>query len=41
MDLLLETDEIEQDVAIEPPVSTAFDEGKYKQLKKKGFHFEL
>ncbi|PTX96101.1 NUDIX hydrolase [Spartobacteria bacterium LR76] len=41
MDLLLETDEIEQDVAHRAARLYRFDEGKYKQLKKKGFHFEL
>lgn len=41
MDLLLETDEIEQDVAHRAARLYRFDEGKYKQLKKKGFNFEL
>ena len=41
MDLLIETDEIEQDVAHRAARLYRFDEAKYKQLKKKGFHFEL
>lgn len=41
MDLLLETDEIEQDVAHRAARLYRFDEAKYKQLKKKGLHFEL
>lgn len=41
MDLLIETDEIEQDVAHRAARLYRFDETKYKQLKKKGFHFEL
>jgi 8-oxo-dGTP diphosphatase len=41
MDLLVETDEIEQDVAHRAARLFRFDEAKYRQLKKKGFHFEL
>lgn len=41
MDLLLETDEIEQDVAHRAARLYRFDEAKYKQLKKKGFNFQL
>lgn len=41
MDLLIETDEIEQDVAHRAARLYRFDEPKYRQLKKKGFNFEL
>lgn len=41
MDLLIETDEIEQDVAHRAARLYRFDETKYKQFKKKGFNFEL
>ena len=41
MDLLAETDETEQDVAHRAARLYRFDETKYKQLKKKGFNFEL
>lgn len=41
MDLLIETDEIEQDVAHRAARLYRFDEAKYRQLKKKGFNFEL
>jgi 8-oxo-dGTP diphosphatase len=41
MDLLAETDEIEQDVAHRAARLYRFDEAKYRQLKKKGFLFEL
>lgn len=41
MDLLIETDEIEQDVAHRAARLYRFDEAKYKQLKKKGINFEL
>lgn len=41
MDLLIETDEIEQDVAHRAARLYRFDEAKYKQWKKKGFNFEL
>ncbi len=41
MGLLVETDEIEQDVAHRAARLYRFDEGRYRQLKKKGFNFEL
>jgi 8-oxo-dGTP diphosphatase len=41
MDLLIETDEIEQDVAHRAARLYRFNEAKYKQLKKRGFNFEL
>jgi len=41
MGLLIETDEIEQDVAHRAARLYRFDEAKYKQLRKKGFNFEL
>jgi 8-oxo-dGTP diphosphatase len=41
MDLLVETDEIEQDVAHRAARLYRFDEPKYKRLVKKGFNFEL
>jgi 8-oxo-dGTP diphosphatase len=41
MDLLFETDQIEQDVAHRAARLYRFDESKYKQLKKKRFNFEL
>ena len=41
MGLLIETDEIEQDVAHRAARLYRFDEAKYKQLKRKGFNFEL
>ena len=41
MDLLIETDEIEKDVAHRAARLYRFDEAKYRQLKKKGFNFEL
>jgi len=41
MDLLEETDEIEKDVAHRAARLYRFDEKKYKQLRKKGFNFEL
>jgi len=41
MDLLIETDEMEQGVAHRAARLYRFDEAKYKQLKKKGFNFEL
>jgi 8-oxo-dGTP diphosphatase len=41
MDVLIETDEIEQDVAHRAARLYRFDEAKYKQLKKRGFNFEL
>lgn len=41
MDLLVELDEVEEDVAHRAAKLYAFDENKYEQLKKKGFNFEL
>lgn len=41
MDLLIETDEIEQDVAHRAARLYKFDEKKYRRLAKKGFDFEL
>lgn len=41
MDLLIETDEIEKDVAHRAARLYRFDETKYRQLKKKGFNFDL
>ena len=41
MDLLIETDEIEQDVAHRAARLYRFDEAKYRRLVKKGFNFEL
>jgi 8-oxo-dGTP diphosphatase len=41
MDLLVETDEIEKDVAHRAARLYRFDETKYRQFKKKGFNFEL
>jgi 8-oxo-dGTP diphosphatase len=41
MDLLVETDEIEQDVAHRAARLYRFDEAKYKRLVKRGFNFEL
>ena len=41
MDLLVETDEVEQDVAHRAARLYRFDEAKYRRLVKKGFHFEL
>jgi 8-oxo-dGTP diphosphatase len=41
MDLLIETDEIEKDVAHRAARLYRFDEAKYRQLKKRGFLFEL
>ena len=41
MNLLFETGEIERDVAHRAARLYRFDESKYKQLKKKGFTFEL
>ena len=41
MDLLVETDEVEQDVAHRAARLYRFDEGKYRRLVKKGFNFEL
>jgi 8-oxo-dGTP diphosphatase len=41
MDLLIETDEVEQDVAHRAARLYRFDERKYRRLVKAGFHFEL
>lgn len=41
MDLLIETDEVEQDVAHRAARLYRFDEGKYRRLVKKGFNFEV
>ena len=41
MDLLIETDEVQQDVAHRAARLYRFDERKYRRLAKAGFHFEL
>jgi 8-oxo-dGTP diphosphatase len=41
MDLLVETDEVEQDVAHRAARLFRFDENKYNRLVKRGFNFEL
>jgi 8-oxo-dGTP diphosphatase len=41
MDLLVETDEIEQDVSHRAARLFRFDEAKYRRLVKKGFNFEI
>jgi len=41
MDLLEETDEVQQDVAHRAARLYRFDERKYRRLAKAGFHFEL
>jgi len=41
MDLLVETDEVQQDVAHRAARLYRFDERKYRRLLKSGFHFEL
>jgi 8-oxo-dGTP diphosphatase len=41
MDLLAETDEVEQDVAHRAARLYRFDEAKYRRLVKRGFNFEL
>ena len=41
MGLLIETDEIEQDVAHRAARLFSFDEAKYRLLKKEGFNFDL
>lgn len=41
MDLLEETDEVQQDVAHRAARLYLFDERKYRRLLKSGFHFEL
>ena len=41
MDLLIELDEIQQDVAHRAARLYRFDQGKYERLKRKGFNFEI
>ena len=41
MDVLVETDEVQQDVAHRAARLYRFDERKYRRLAKAGFHFEL
>lgn len=41
MDLFMELDEVEEDVAHRAAKLYQFDENKYEQLKKKGFNFEI
>jgi 8-oxo-dGTP diphosphatase len=41
MDLLIETDEVQQDVAHRAARLYRFDERKYRRLAKAGFNFEL
>jgi 8-oxo-dGTP diphosphatase len=41
MGVLVETDEIQQDVAHRAARLYRFDEDKYRRLKKKGFNFEI
>ncbi len=41
MELLIELDEVEQDVAHRAARLYRFDEAKYRQLTKRGFNFEL
>ena len=41
MDLLIETDEVQQDVAHRAARLYRFDERKYRRLLKSGFNFEL
>jgi 8-oxo-dGTP diphosphatase len=41
MDVLVETDEVERDVAHRAARLYRFDESKYRRLAKAGFHFEL
>jgi 8-oxo-dGTP diphosphatase len=41
MDLLIETDEVQQDVAHRAARLYQFNERKYRRLAKAGFHFEL
>jgi 8-oxo-dGTP diphosphatase len=41
MDLLIDTDEVQQDVAHRAARLYRFDEGKYRRLAKAGFNFEL
>ncbi len=41
MDILVELDEIQQDVAHRAARLYQFDEDRYKRLKKRGFNFEV
>ena len=41
MDLLIETDEIEEDVAHRAARLYRFDKRKYRKLAKQGFHFAI
>ncbi len=41
MDLLIETDEVEQDVAHRAARLYRFDEQRYRRLVKSGFSFDL
>ncbi len=41
MDLLVETDEVEQGVAHRAARLYRFDERRYKKLVKQGFNFEI
>ena len=41
MEVLVETDEVQQDVAHRAARLYRFDEDKYRRLKKKGFNFEI
>lgn len=41
MGVLVETDEVQQDVAHRAARLYRFDEGKYQKLRKKGFNFEI
>jgi len=41
MDLLIETDEVEQDVAHRAARLYRFDKKRYQQLEKQGFNFEI
>ena len=41
MGVLVETDEVQQDVAHRAARLYRFDEEKYRRLRKKGFHFEI
>jgi 8-oxo-dGTP diphosphatase len=41
MDLLVELDEIQQDVAHRAARLYRFDEDKYKRLRRRGFNFEI
>lgn len=41
MDLLVDLDEVEEDVSHRAAKLYRFDERKYRELRKKGFHFEI